>query len=76
MTCREVSEALIDYVAGELPAEVLDHLRRHLELCPPCVTYLETYQVTIRMTRTLPDAPPPPELLERLKAALEELKEP
>jgi anti-sigma factor RsiW len=72
MTCREVAELLIDYVSGELPPEVVEHLREHFKLCPPCVTYMETYQITIRLTRQLPDVPPPPELIERLKASLEE----
>lgn len=71
MTCREVTEFFIDFVSGELPAEVELHLRKHLEECPPCVTYLETYQITIRLTRQLPDEPPPKGLLDRLKAALE-----
>jgi anti-sigma factor RsiW len=63
---------LIDYVSGELSEEVRVHLAQHLEGCPPCVNYLRTYEVTIRMTRRLPDVPPPQALLERLKAALEQ----
>ena len=40
--------------------------------CTPCVYYVETYQLTIRLTRQLPAAEPPPALLERLKAAAEQ----
>jgi hypothetical protein len=39
-------------------------------VCPPCVVYVETYQATVRLTRRLPDAPPPPQVLHKLQAAL------
>jgi anti-sigma factor (TIGR02949 family) len=70
MTCRELVEHLIDFLDGEMPEERRQHVQQHLDLCGPCLAYLETYQVTIRLTRRLPDVPPPPELLQRLKAAL------
>jgi anti-sigma factor RsiW len=70
MTCRELVELLIDFLDNELPEERRRHIEQHLEFCPPCLTYLETYKVTIQLTRRLPDVPPPPELLVRLKAAL------
>jgi hypothetical protein len=70
MTCRELVELLIDYLDGELPEERRRHLEMHLQLCPPCLVYLKTYQATIRLTKRLPCSPPPPELLERLKTAL------
>ena len=72
MTCRELVELLIDFLDGDLPEERRRHIEEHLAFCPPCLTYLETYRVTIQLTRRLPDVPPPPELLERLKAALRE----
>jgi anti-sigma factor RsiW len=71
MTCRELAELLIDFVSDELPPDVRARLERHLRACPPCESYLETYQITIRLTRKLPDVAPPPELLERLRRAIE-----
>jgi anti-sigma factor (TIGR02949 family) len=72
MTCRELVELLLEFLDGELPEDRRLRLESHLALCEPCLKYLETYKVTIQLTRRLPDAPPPPELLERLKAALRE----
>jgi anti-sigma factor RsiW len=69
MTCRELADILIDYVDGELATSEAERIREHLNECPPCVVYLQTYQLTIRLTRRLPAAEPPAELLERLRAA-------
>jgi anti-sigma factor RsiW len=65
-----MAELLLDYLDGQLSPEECDHIRKHLCDCPPCVAYLETYQLTIRLSRQLPAAPVPPELLERLRAAV------
>jgi anti-sigma factor RsiW len=70
MNCREVTEILIEYVSGELPSEEAERIRQHLAGCPPCVCYVETYQLTITLSRRLPPVLPPPELLERLRAAV------
>ena len=70
MTCRELVELLIDFTAGELPPEHQARIEEHLGKCPPCVAYLETYRITIRMTRQLPCTPLPDELARRLRAAL------
>lgn len=51
MTCREVIEFLMDYTSGELPHEVRAEFERHLELCPPCVAYLHTYEQTRELAR-------------------------
>jgi anti-sigma factor RsiW len=72
ITCRECTELLLDYLSGELEDQLRENIRSHLERCPPCVTFVETYQVTIRMTRQLPCAELPTEVAERLRAALEE----
>ncbi|HMC63677.1 MAG TPA: zf-HC2 domain-containing protein [Gemmataceae bacterium] len=74
ITCRELVELLIDYVSDELPAERRVYLEQHLEQCPPCVAYLESYQVTIKLTRRLPATPLPEELASRLRAAVEAIR--
>jgi anti-sigma factor RsiW len=72
ITCRQLAELLFDYIAGELPPEQADVIRKHLCECPPCVAYVETYQLTIKLTRQLPPAPVPPQLIERLKSAMQQ----
>ncbi len=74
MTCRRAVELLIDYVSDELSVEERLLLESHFQKCPPCLIYLQSYQVTIKLTRQLPrEAPIPAEmecrLLDVLKAA-------
>jgi predicted anti-sigma-YlaC factor YlaD len=48
MTCREVSDFLMDYVAMELPADVVVDFERHLSRCANCRTFLSQYEATIK----------------------------
>jgi anti-sigma factor RsiW len=65
--CQHALDLLLDYVADELPPEVRREVELHLHDCPPCMTYLETYRLTISFTRQLPqEAPLPPEFEARL----------
>jgi anti-sigma factor RsiW len=73
ITCRQLIELLVDYVSDELEPEHRALVEKHLGRCPPCVTYVETYQLTIKMTRKLPTAPIPPGLHERLLASFREI---
>jgi anti-sigma factor RsiW len=70
--CRQLVELLLEFVADELPPEQRALLERHLEHCPPCQVYLESYQITIRLSRQLPSEGLPPGLAARLRAALDE----
>jgi anti-sigma factor RsiW len=72
MTCQELVDLLLDYVAGELADHDAERLREHLKECPPCVYYVQTYELTIRLSRRLPTADPPAQLLDRLRAAAQE----
>ena len=56
MKCRECDEFLGDYVAGELPAEVLATFEQHLARCRNCRVYLEQYRATIKAGKTACDA--------------------
>ena len=50
MTCQDCAEFLADYIDGELPALVHQQFDEHLKVCPDCVTYLQQYRDTIRLT--------------------------
>lgn len=62
MTCREMVEFLTDYTNGELPSEQLRIFEEHLDYCPPCIDYLDSYRTTVQLGREVchdPDGPPP-----------------
>jgi hypothetical protein len=72
MTCRELAEILCDYLDGALSEEQCVTIRAHLECCRECVYFVETYQLTIHITRRLPGAELPPALLDKLRQAMGE----
>jgi anti-sigma factor RsiW len=76
MTCRELVEFLMDYLAEELPADERRRFDEHLADCPDCVAYLTSYKETVRLGRAvckeLQDAVPaevPEELVQAVLAA-------
>jgi len=59
--CPEMMELLVDYLEGELDDQKKAELEAHLELCPPCLNFLETYRETSEicrkaLRREMPDA--------------------
>jgi anti-sigma factor RsiW len=53
VTCQELAEFLMKYLEGELPEAQRASLDEHLDLCPPCLAYLETYRKTIELGRSI-----------------------
>lgn len=51
ITCRKLIKFLDDYVAGALPEPVRRRFESHLEACPMCRLYLESYRATIELER-------------------------
>jgi anti-sigma factor RsiW len=47
VTCREFADFMLDYIAGELPAESRALFERHLSRCPKCPQYFEQYKATL-----------------------------
>lgn len=76
MTCRELTDFLDEYVAGDLPAEVRGRFEAHLAECRDCLVYLRGYRGTVDLLhetgRDLTDEAPadvPPALLRAIAAA-------
>jgi anti-sigma factor RsiW len=47
MTCRELTDFILDYLSDELPARLREAFERHLEACPNCRVYLASYELTV-----------------------------
>jgi anti-sigma factor RsiW len=74
LECRQIAELLGDYFDGSLPRETRELIDFHIDGCPPCVAFINTYKGTMDATRRLPDAPIPSELKNRLLAVLKNTK--
>jgi anti-sigma factor RsiW len=47
MPCQELVEVLTAYLDASLPASDRERLEAHLELCDPCIVYIEQFRETI-----------------------------
>ncbi len=65
MTCRDLIEFLVDYLAGELKQGECVLFEAHLAMCPECVAYLNSYRRVIEAGRAAFDGQeePVPEAL-------------
>lgn len=70
MTCCELAHHLLDHVEGALAEDLRRQVEEHLRECPPCVVFVETYQITIRLSRRLPCADLPEHLRRRCEEML------
>ena len=53
MTCRELSDFLREYFAGELPAGVSTEFEMHIEHCGNCDVFLAQYRQTIALGKSV-----------------------
>jgi anti-sigma factor RsiW len=79
MTCRDLTEFLVDYVADDMPAATRLTFETHLARCPNCNVFLAQYRQTIlveRLVLTSPEAEAatelPDDLVRAIVKALEE----
>jgi len=64
--CKQIAELLGDYLEGALPRETTELLEWHIEGCPPCVAFINTYRGTVDAAKALRDVQIPGELKNRL----------
>ena len=73
MNCREFADFLMDYIDETLPTAQRATFEEHMDLCPSCITYLDTYRETVRLGKALlcrTDDPIPEDVPEDLVAAI------
>jgi Putative zinc-finger len=73
IACREFVELVTEHLEGLLPEPVERAIAAHLELCEPCLIYLEQIRATTRLLRTLPGPTLPPPARKRLLEAFSAL---
>jgi anti-sigma factor RsiW len=70
--CREFVEFLMEYLDGALAEQERSVFEGHIEDCPACVNYLESYRETVRLGNSVctPDAEVPADVPEELVQAI------
>lgn len=51
MTCQEIADFLRQYLEGELTPSQQETFEKHLQECPDCMAYLESYAMTIKASQ-------------------------
>jgi hypothetical protein len=66
VTCRELTEAITDYLEGHLSFQQRIRFQVHLGLCLGCRRYLRQMKHTITLLGKLPEDPLPPAIREEI----------
>ena len=72
LTCREIIDFIEAYRTNELPPGQRREFEIHMNLCPPCVDFLDSYKSTLKLEATCKDEEAtsvPPELIQAILAA-------
>jgi len=75
MNCKEFVDFLMAYINEELSPEEARAFEQHIEDCPPCIHYLDTYRETLELERhaydaeALPEGEPPEPLVQAILSA-------
>ena len=70
--CQDLAKNLLLFRDGTLPPDEIEHLRQHLQQCPPCLDLLSSYDEVIDVLQRLKPVGMPPGLLERMRAKMAE----
>jgi anti-sigma factor RsiW len=70
ITCQQVVELVTDYFDGAMPAEEAALFEQHLNFCEGCGWYVDQMRVTVAAVGRIEEADVPPEMRDRLLAAL------
>jgi len=71
LTCKDFLKELSDYLDESLDVQVRARLEEHIAACPNCWVIADTTRRTIQIYKGMDPYPVPPDVKERLMAALE-----
>lgn len=52
VTCKQITSLILDYLTAELHHGTASQFKAHLQICPDCVAFLNTYKKTVELTRS------------------------
>jgi anti-sigma factor (TIGR02949 family) len=71
LTCKDFLKELNDYLDGTVDAELRSKLEKHINECPNCWVICDTSSKTIKVYKGMEPQAIPPEIHDRLMAALQ-----
>ena len=71
LTCRDFLQELSDFLDDNIDGELRRKLEAHITNCPNCWVIFDTSQKTIQVYKGMEPQSVPPEVQDRLMAALE-----
>ncbi len=51
-TCRDATSLLLEFLSEELDPGTNSEFEKHLQICPDCVAFLNTYKKTMELTKS------------------------
>jgi hypothetical protein len=69
-TCKQITDLVLDFLAGKLGPTVNQRFKKHLRICPDCVSFMKTYKKTVQATGSLPVAQIPAKVRDNILAFL------
>jgi anti-sigma factor RsiW len=70
ISCQQLIEFCFDYLEGSLPRDEQSRFLRHLDQCPHCVTFFETYRRIPEISREALETQIPAEVKESIRSFL------
>ena len=65
--CQDVHENCSDYVDEEMPAQMTQKFKAHVDDCPDCDKFVKTFTATVMTARDLPRRAASPDLRQRIQ---------
>ena len=70
MICRQIVDALMEYLEQRLPPDSREAFEAHLAICPRCVEFLKAYRAVSPIIRRATETELPSAMQVRLRARI------
>ena len=69
-TCKQITDLMLDYLTDKLHPKLKKDFQKHLNICPDCVSFVNTYKKTVKATATLRSEEIPPKVRDNILSFL------
>jgi hypothetical protein len=74
LSCADIVKLVTDYYEGRLTVAERGRFEEHIEICPPCRSFLAQMRTTVELLGELREEDVPPAMEEHLLAAFRDWK--